>query len=50
MKILKKLFYIINDNLMDDGGITEKNIVEYAKCGVDFVSVGALTHSISNFS
>lgn len=27
------------------GGITEKNILLYAKCGVDFISVGALTHS-----
>ena len=31
------------------GGITEKTILEYAKCGVDFISVGALTHSIKNF-
>ena len=31
------------------GGITEKTILEYAKCGVDFISVGTLTHSIKNF-
>ena len=31
------------------GGITEKTIAEYAKCGVDFISVGALTHSVPNF-
>ena len=31
------------------GGIAEENIAEYAQCGVDFISVGALTHSISNF-
>ena len=31
------------------GGIDEKTIVEYAKCGVDFISVGALTHTIENF-
>ena len=31
------------------GGITEKTISEYAKCNVDFISVGALTHSINNF-
>tara|TARA_B110000444_G_scaffold261337_1_gene312729 strand:- start:718 stop:1563 length:846 start_codon:yes stop_codon:yes gene_type:complete len=30
------------------GGITDKNISAYAKCGVDFISVGALTHSINN--
>lgn len=28
------------------GGITEKNIREYAKCGVDFISIGALTHHV----
>lgn len=28
------------------GGITLENIREYAECGVDFVSVGALTHQI----
>jgi nicotinate-nucleotide pyrophosphorylase (carboxylating) len=27
------------------GGITEKNIVEMAQTGVDYISVGALTHS-----
>ena len=31
------------------GGITEENIAEYAKCGIDFISIGALTHSIMNF-
>lgn len=30
------------------GGITEKTIVEYAKCGVDYISVGALTHQINS--
>ena len=30
------------------GGITEEKLVEYAKCGVDFISVGALTHSVYN--
>ena len=31
------------------GGITETNILEYAKCGVDYISLGVLTHSIKNF-
>lgn len=31
------------------GGITEETIGEYAKCGVDYISVGALTHSVLNF-
>lgn len=30
------------------GGITEKNIAKYAACGVDFISVGALTHHIKS--
>ncbi|MDO4820145.1 MAG: carboxylating nicotinate-nucleotide diphosphorylase [Prevotella sp.] len=28
------------------GGITEQTIRGYAECGVDFISVGALTHSV----
>ena len=30
------------------GGITLKTIKDYALCGVDYVSVGALTHSVKN--
>ncbi|MFZ6050869.1 carboxylating nicotinate-nucleotide diphosphorylase [Halocola ammonii] len=30
------------------GGITEETVLDYAKCGVDFVSMGALTHSVHN--
>jgi nicotinate-nucleotide pyrophosphorylase (carboxylating) len=30
------------------GGITEKNIADYAKCGVDFISVGSLTHHVKS--
>jgi nicotinate-nucleotide pyrophosphorylase (carboxylating) len=30
------------------GGITEENIRSVAECGVDFISVGALTHSIKS--
>lgn len=30
------------------GGITEFNIVEYAETGVDYISVGALTHQIQS--
>jgi nicotinate-nucleotide pyrophosphorylase (carboxylating) len=28
------------------GGITIENVVEYAETGVDFISIGALTHSV----
>jgi nicotinate-nucleotide pyrophosphorylase (carboxylating) len=31
------------------GGINEENILEYAKCGIDYISLGVLTHSIKNF-
>lgn len=30
------------------GGINESNVVEYARCGVDFISMGALTHQIQS--
>ncbi|MDB3905298.1 carboxylating nicotinate-nucleotide diphosphorylase [Crocinitomicaceae bacterium] len=30
------------------GGITDDTIVEYAETGVDFISVGALTHSVKS--
>ncbi len=30
------------------GGITENNILEIARTGVDFISVGALTHSVKS--
>lgn len=30
------------------GGIVEENVIEYAKCGVDFISMGALTHSVKS--
>ena len=30
------------------GGITEENIRDYAGCGVDYISMGALTHSIKS--
>lgn len=30
------------------GGITLENIRDYAECGVDYISVGALTHHIKS--
>ena len=30
------------------GGITEENVLEYARCGVDYISMGALTHSVKS--
>jgi len=47
----RKAVEIIGDKcqIESSGDITEKTISEYAKCGVDFISVGALTHSVTNF-
>ncbi len=46
----KKAVKLINGKYQTEasGGITEKTIASYAKCGVDFISVGALTHSIKS--
>jgi len=30
------------------GGVNEKNIDKYASCGADYISVGALTHSVKS--
>lgn len=30
------------------GGVVEENIAEYAACGVDYISMGALTHSVKS--
>ena len=30
------------------GGIVESNVAEYAACGVDYISMGALTHSVKS--
>ncbi len=30
------------------GGIVEENITQFAACGVDFISMGALTHSVKS--
>ena len=47
---LKKAVKIIGNRIETEasGGITEKNISQYAKTGVDFISIGALTHSVKS--
>jgi nicotinate-nucleotide pyrophosphorylase (carboxylating) len=30
------------------GGITSENVADYAACGVDYISMGALTHSVKS--
>lgn len=46
----KKAVKLINGSfeVESSGGITEKTIAAYAKCGVDFISVGALTHHVKS--
>ena len=41
---------LIGDKCLTEssGGINEKTIRDYALCGVDFISSGALTHSVYN--
>ncbi len=47
---LKKAVEIIGGRFKTEasGGITIENVLEYAQCGVDFVSMGALTHSVKS--
>ena len=44
----RKAVEIINHRFETEssGGITIDNLRDYAECGVDFISVGALTHSV----
>jgi len=46
----RKAVKLINNQCQTEssGGITLETVRTYAECGVDFVSSGALTHSISN--
>jgi len=41
---------LIGDKCLTEssGGINEKTIRDYAECGVDYISSGALTHSVYN--
>jgi nicotinate-nucleotide pyrophosphorylase (carboxylating) len=46
----RKAVNLINNKILTEssGGITLETVRKYAECGVDFVSSGALTHSVSN--
>jgi nicotinate-nucleotide pyrophosphorylase (carboxylating) len=47
---LRKAVTIIGSKFETEasGGITLQSIRQYAECGVDFISVGALTHHINS--
>ncbi len=49
-ELLKKAVQLIGSRYETEasGGITLETIRQYAECGVDFVSVGSLTHHISS--
>jgi nicotinate-nucleotide pyrophosphorylase (carboxylating) len=46
----RKAVALIGDKCLTEssGGINEKTIRNYAECGVDYISSGALTHSVYN--
>lgn len=48
--LLKEAVSLVNGKYITEasGGIIEENIVEYAACGVDYISMGALTHSVKS--
>lgn len=47
---LKKAVNIIGGLYITEasGGITAQNVRNYAECGVDYISIGALTHSVKS--
>ncbi|HAO14380.1 MAG TPA: nicotinate-nucleotide diphosphorylase (carboxylating), partial [Tenacibaculum sp.] len=46
----RKAVKLIGDSCLTEssGGINEETIRRYAECGVNFISSGAITHSVSN--
>ena len=47
---IKKAVQLINGKyeIEISGGVNEKNIHKYAACGANYISVGALTHSVKS--
>ena len=48
--LLKEAVNLVNGSYITEasGGITEDNVLEYVNCGDDYVSMGALTHSVKS--
>lgn len=48
--LLKQAVELVNGKYITEasGGINEDNALDYARCGVDFISMGALTHSVKS--
>jgi nicotinate-nucleotide pyrophosphorylase (carboxylating) len=50
LEVLREAVALVDGKFKTEasGGITEDNVLDYALCGVDYVSMGALTHSIKS--
>jgi len=50
LPMLKQAVELINGRFLTEasGGIVEEIVADYAACGVDFISMGALTHSVKS--
>ncbi|TCC89503.1 carboxylating nicotinate-nucleotide diphosphorylase [Pedobacter frigiditerrae] len=48
--LLKEAVALIDGKFITEasGGIVEENVTDYAACGVDYISMGALTHSVKS--
>lgn len=49
-ELLREAVTLIDGRFLTEasGGITEANVLDYAHCGVDYISMGALTHSVKS--
>jgi nicotinate-nucleotide pyrophosphorylase (carboxylating) len=47
---LKQAVQLVDGKFVTEasGGITAENALDYARCGVDYISMGALTHSVKS--
>ncbi|MFD0940688.1 carboxylating nicotinate-nucleotide diphosphorylase [Pedobacter boryungensis] len=50
LPLLKQAVSLIDGRFITEasGGIVEENVAQYAACGVDYISMGALTHSVKS--
>jgi nicotinate-nucleotide pyrophosphorylase (carboxylating) len=50
LPLLKEAVQLVNGQFITEasGGIVEENVTQYAQCGVDYISMGALTHSVKS--
>ena len=50
LPLLKQAVDLIDGRFLTEasGGIVEENVRDYAACGVDYISMGALTHSVKS--